>query len=120
VEKYHIIILSVIALLALCAFVFLRLKTKYKAWKTQRRFARGREAEGEAAQLLQKQGFEIIEDQCSRECRLDVDGTVIPYKVRVDFIVRDSSGDLYAAEVKSGKKAPNPKYSATRRQLIEY
>jgi hypothetical protein len=120
VEKYQIIFLSVIALLGVFSYVFFRLKSMLKRWRMQRRFARGRVAESEAALLLVKQGFEILQDQCNRECRLDVNGEILTYNVRVDFIVKAGNGDLYAAEVKSGKKAPNPLYSATRRQLLEY
>ena len=88
-------------------------------WLWRRRRSRGRQGELDAAVLLLDHGYEILEDQTSREVTLLIDGESHPYRLRPDFLVH-KQGRRYVAEVKTGKKAPNPLYTNTRRQLLEY
>ena len=48
-----------------------------------------------------------------------VDGKRLEYDVRADLLV-SRRWRTYVVEVKTGKSAPNPKATATRRQLREY
>jgi len=91
-------------------------------WRRRRlrgRRDRGRRGELEAVEVLTDAGYRIVEDQASREVALEVDGAPRRYTLRPDFLVR--RGDRrYVAEIKTGKKAPDPMYTPTRRQLLEY
>jgi len=80
---------------------------------------RGRRGEVEAVQVLTDAGYRIVEDQASRSVTLEVDGATRPYRLRPDYLVQ-RAGRRYVAEVKTGKKAPDPLYTPTRRQLLEY
>ncbi len=80
---------------------------------------RGRRGEVEAAKVLTDAGYRILEDQASREVTVQVDGASRPYTLRPDYLVQRRNR-RYVAEVKTGKKAPNPLYTPTRRQLLEY
>ncbi len=71
--------------------------------------------------MLRAAGYRVLEDQAELEVTLRVDGVEHPYRIRVDLLVeRRTDGARFAAEVKTGKSAPNPRHSATRRQLLEY
>jgi len=84
-----------------------------------RRRSQGRQGEVDAAQVLTDAGYRILEDQARREVALRVDGERRCYTVRPDYLV--GRGDRrYVAEVKTGRKAPDPCYAPTRRQLLEY
>jgi hypothetical protein len=80
---------------------------------------RGRRGEEKAAKVLTDAGYRILEDQASREVTVQVDGAARPYTLRPDYLVQRRD-QRYVAEVKTGKKAPNPLYTPTRRQLVEY
>ena len=85
----------------------------------RRRFRRAREGEIAAEVLLRARGYRILDDQSRRQGHMFVDGERVEYQVRADLLV--SRGfRTYVVEVKTGKSAPNPKHSATRRQLREY
>lgn len=79
----------------------------------------GRRGEVEAARVLIDAGYRILEDQASQEVALEVDGVSRRYTLRPDYLV-SRAGRRYVAEVKTGKKAPDPLYTPTRRQLLEY
>ncbi len=88
-------------------------------WLWRRRRSRGRQGELDAEVLLIDHGYTILEDQASRDVTVQVDGQSHPYRLRPDYLVK-KKGRRYVAEVKTGKKAPNPLYTSTRRQLLEY
>lgn len=93
-----------------------------QAWrrtKMRRRFRRAREGELEAAALLRRRGYRVLDDQVKRSGHMFVDGERVEYEVRADLLV-SRWWRTYVVEVKTGKSAPNPKNSATRRQLREY
>jgi hypothetical protein len=62
----------------------------------------------------------VVEVQAQRESEIEVDGKPVAFTIRADYLVVDSSGNLFVAEVKTGNKVPNPVHPATRRQLLEY
>jgi len=71
--------------------------------------------------VLEAAGYRVLGEQVEREIAFAVDGVLRPVRVRVDLLVeRRRDGARFAAEVKTGEKAPNPARSATRRQLLEY
>jgi hypothetical protein len=79
----------------------------------------GRRGEASAVSLLKAAGYTILDDQLRLPCSYLVDGEVISYSVRVDFLV-EKAGHRYVAEAKNGPSASDPRTSATRRQLLEY
>lgn len=111
--------LAVAAALVVGALAYWWLSRALQRHVLRRRRVRGRRGEVEASRLLTDAGYEILEDQASREVALQVDGAPRSYVLRPDFLVR-RRGREYVVEVKTGKKAPDPLYAATRRQLLEY
>jgi Holliday junction resolvase-like predicted endonuclease len=105
--------------LALGAVGALWLRARLVRRQMRRRFARGRDGERRAARLLERAGYRILEDQLSQETGFWIDDQWCPVTVRADFLVA-RRGKVYVAEVKTGKTAPNPAATATRRQLFEY
>jgi hypothetical protein len=83
------------------------------------RQARAGKAEVAAARLLEKYGYDIVDDQVRRTWQLDVDGEVMEVTVIADYVV-EYDGQRFVAEVKSGEKAPDLTNASTRRQLLEY
>ena len=111
-----------LALLAILVAVWLR--ARLRRWWGRSRPAQAPGAGGEgrevaAAQLLEKQGYEIVESQARRQWELDVDGDLLEITVIADYLV-EKDGESFVAEVKSGEQAPDLTNSATRRQLLEY
>lgn len=99
------------------------LAIKIKRWinirAMKKRFKAGATAERNAVPLLKRNGFKITDDQPGRNCFFEVDGEKIKYNVRADYLA-ERKGKKYVVEVKSGEKAPDPNFSDTRRQLLEY
>jgi Holliday junction resolvase-like predicted endonuclease len=93
-----------------------------RAWRRarmRRRFRRARAGEIAAEKLLKKRGFRILDEQVRRRGHIFVNDERLDYEVRADLLV-SRWWRTYVVEVKTGKSAPNPKSSATRRQLREY
>jgi len=109
----------IIAAILFGGWIALRLRRWRAARKLKRRFAIGARAEKEAISLLQEHGYTVLNGQVTAESRLWVDGEEETCTVRADLIVA-RRGKRYVVEVKSGKSAPDPRSSATRRQLLEY
>lgn len=84
-----------------------------------RRQARARRAEDGAIGLLRSRGYRVEEVQPTGSWTVAVDGEVHAVEARVDLLV-SRRGRRYVAEVKSGRRAPDPTHPATRRQLLEY
>lgn len=83
------------------------------------RFRKGREGEARARAELLRRGFTIVAEQPRLEGYMSIDGERRVFTVRADFLVK-RGGERAIVEVKTGKKAPDPAYPATRRQLFEY
>ncbi|MDP6935328.1 MAG: hypothetical protein QGG40_20580 [Myxococcota bacterium] len=92
---------------------------RVRVWRMQRRFARGRAGEVEAAQLLEARGYRLLDEQVTRTAGLWIDEQWQEITVRADYLA-ERNGKTYVVEVKTGKEAPNPAHAATRRQLLEY
>lgn len=112
----------VIAGAALGAALVLLTLALGRAWRRQRwrrRLRRGRWGEEQAPALLEKLGFEVLAAEERLEGVVEVDGEARSFEVRVDFMVRRRRR-IYAVEVKTGERAPDPLQRSTRRQLREY
>ena len=83
------------------------------------RNARAQWGESEAEKLLADEGFVVVDWQVERSWSMWVDGEPVEVGVRADLIV-ERDGQMYVAEVKTGRLAPKPTFAATRRQLLEY
>ena len=80
--------------------------------------AHGRAMEALAPQMLERRGFEIIEEQV--DCRYEflVDGEPREATLRADMIAT-RGGNRYVVEIKTGKSG-KATHRGTRRQLLEY
>lgn len=110
--------LLLLALLALALVFAWRLATRASRASSARN-RRALAGESAAERLLQRQGFDIIERQASRQWSFDVDGEEQLAGVRADLLVQRDER-LFVAEVKTGTRAPDPRHPPTRRQLLEY
>ena len=92
-----------------------------KAWKNFLFYLikrKGRKGEGIAVKLLNKAGYEIIDEQVSFPGFLFENNNKVEYLVKPDFLV-EKDGEKYIAEVKTGASALIQNRS-TRRQILEY
>ena len=112
-------ILFGVAFLALGGWISVRLRHWFATRTMQRRFAIGAKAEVDAVELLERNGYTVRDGQVRAYNVFLVDGEPVSYYVRADYLA-DKDGQVFVVEVKSGDTAPNPKHSATRRQLLEY
>jgi CRISPR/Cas system-associated exonuclease Cas4 (RecB family) len=87
-------------------------------FKIKRRFAKGKKGEVNAKKILEKDGYEIVQEQYVIDGMFNIDGVDENYILKVDFLVRKNN-ELFLVEVKTGKSA-NPKNRTTRRQLLDY
>ena len=116
--NYTYLTLSLI-LLTIGGFLALKIKRWLNARAMRKRFDKGAQAERDAVKLIESNGFKITEDQARIDCSFKVDGKKVIYNLCADYLAT-KNGKKYVIEVKSGDNAPDPKYSATRRQLLEY
>jgi hypothetical protein len=83
------------------------------------RSARASDGEIEAAALLERQGYDVLDRQVLGSWTVRADGEPVTFGLRADYLVaRD--GRRYIAEVKTGRLAPRLSHGPTRRQLLEY
>lgn len=111
----------VITLLAVCLFVGVGvwLSAQWQQWVIRRRERIADKGEVDAVRLLKRAGYKIVGQQVARRWSLDLDGESVSFEVRADLLV-EKKGKILVAEVKTGGRAPDPLYPATRRQLLEY
>jgi Holliday junction resolvase-like predicted endonuclease len=76
-------------------------------------------AEEQAAKLLKKAGYRVLESQVVGEVELELNGERCVCEIRLDYVV-EREGEEWLVEVKSGSRAPDPTSPTTRRQLLEY
>jgi hypothetical protein len=89
-------------------------------WVTLRlRFRRGIRAESRAVELARRKGYRIVGTQVPGTVTVIVDGRPRVLDVRADMLL-ERGFRRFIAEVKTGRIAPDPTSSATRRQLLEY
>lgn len=98
----------------------LGLRRRVAGLRSRRRLGRALGLERAACAVLAREGFRVVEAQVTRELLVEVDGALLPYVVKADYLVEDPQGDLFVAEVKTGPVATDPLHTATRRQLLEY
>lgn len=109
-----------LGLLILIITITVYIQSLARKWRLYFRFGRARRLERAAVRHLEINGFEVLEDQVDRAAVVWVNGEAHDYHVRVDYLVKNAKGELFVAEVKSGRQAPSPTHAATRRQLLEY
>ena len=98
------------------ALLFLKL---IKRRKVNRRMQRAKRGEIKAVNLLEKNGYQIVDIQKEGFYTLEIDDKPHIAKVKADLII--SKGNrTFVAEVKTGEKATSPRNIDTRRQLLEY
>jgi Holliday junction resolvase-like predicted endonuclease len=97
----------------------IRLKHQLDVFIMRRRFKRGKDAEAAALEYLEERGYQIVSGQQQTKGIIVVDGEEREYDLIIDLVVT-RGGRTFGVEVKSGKMAINPEYSATRRQLLDY
>jgi len=85
-------------------------------WRRRRRAARG---ERDAEQLVRRWGYRVESTQPELDWSIAVDGEPHDVCLRADLLVRRGRR-RYVADVKTGRVAPRPTHSSTRRQLLEY
>jgi hypothetical protein len=93
-----------------------------RTWRAARlrwRMRRARQKEALAEHILVDAGYEVLAAQVPAPTRIVCDGETLEIEVRVDYLVR-RRGRIFAAEAKSGARAPDPADRGTRRQLLEY
>jgi hypothetical protein len=87
--------------------------------RLRRRFNKASQAEEDALHLARKAGYRVLSTQVAGVATIIVDGERLESALRADMLL-SRWGRRYIGEVKSGKRAPDPKERATRRQLLEY
>jgi Holliday junction resolvase-like predicted endonuclease len=107
-----------IALVVVLTVAWYLAKTKIRR-HNQRRQRKAIAGEYEAEKLLERNGYRIVDRQVDRRWLLWVDGEPRDVRSRADLLVNRRGLD-FVAEVKTGKRAPDPTLPATRRQLMEY
>lgn len=73
----------------------------------------------DAAGVLTAHGYEIIAGQTRHQLVYQVERNAYVATLQCDYVVR-RDGELWIAEVKTGRAAPQLSTAATRRQLLEY
>lgn len=108
-----------ILLMLLAAWIGLRIRRAWMNFKMRRRFSRGDRGEEWAEYELKRNGYELIDRQCTAESYMQVNGEWHTNYIRMDFLA-ERDGLRFGVEVKSGPEATKPTIAATRRQLLEY
>jgi hypothetical protein len=102
-----------------CVLLTLLLRSYAAAWVTRRRFRRGAAGQRDARQLLERRGYRVVAEEVPLTGHMVVDGHEVGYEVRLDLVVQRGRR-YYGVEVKTGRRAPDPRHRTTRRQLLEY
>ncbi len=90
-----------------------------RRWNLRKRIQKAKKSEYKAIDFMKNRGYQILDLQ--KECTYTLFIDDKPYKVTVkaDMIVKKGN-KTFVAEVKTGEKVTSPKYTGTRRQLLEY
>lgn len=113
------LLIAVLSVLCLILALALRLSQGRASRASKARNAHAQWGEQEAERLLEDAGYAIVERQVARSWAMSVDGVDTEASVRADLLVK-RDGQVFVAEVKTGRLAPDPLYPPTRRQLLEY
>jgi hypothetical protein len=112
-------LIALVVGLALGAWVMARASAWLRRRRVNAHFARARQREALAGQLLEDAGYIILASQVTAPCPIDQDGVRRVADVRADYLV-ERRGRTWIAEAKSGPRATDPTERNTRRQLLEY
>ncbi len=120
-------LLVAVLLLLLLVLLLLGLRPLWQRLRRRRRSLGALRAESMAEQLLEREGYRVVERQARAWGSVLVDGHSVEFEVRADLLVERvrrhphlPRGALLVAEIKTGTLAPDPGHPATRRQLLEY
>ncbi len=94
-------------------------RRSFRSWRAKSRGKAAVRSEKAAAQLLEREGYVVIDSQVRTFWQVTIDGEPHEIEIRADHLV-ESAGRRYIAEVKMGAEAPQITTAATRRQLLEY
>lgn len=97
----------------------LRARAALERWRLRRRLRRGVLGQQRARVLLEDRGYDVLAEEQPLYGAVELDGQRMDYTVRLDYVVRRGKR-IYGVEVKTGERATDPLYRATRRQLLEY
>ena len=89
-----------------------------RSWVHRRRARGAVRGEKAAAQLLEREGYAVVDSQVALEWDIEVDGQTETISLRADHLVERGSR-RYIAEVKTGHQAPSIANAAPRRQVRE-
>lgn len=90
-----------------------------RRWNLRKRIQKAKKSEYKAIEFMENQGYQVIDLQKECAYTLFIDDKPHRVTVKADMIVKKGS-KTYVAEVKTGEKVTSPKYTDTRRQLLEY
>jgi hypothetical protein len=111
-----------IAVIIFVVLFFIWLGWKIRIWWKNFLFwllrKRGQKGEKVSINLLEKNGYKILDEQIKLNGYLFIDDDLKKFELRPDLLV-EKDGVQYIAEVKTGEVA-NPTNRNTRRQLHEY
>ncbi len=113
------LVLLLLAALCLILAIAWRSAKSAPARANRARQRHAKRGEARAEQLLRARGFDVVDRQVAGAWTLRVDGEPVHAAVRADLLVR-RRGRTYVAEVKTGRRVTDPRFPATRRQLLEY
>ncbi|WP_213974017.1 hypothetical protein [Tepidanaerobacter acetatoxydans] len=90
-----------------------------RRYNLKKRMQKAKKSEYKAIEFMQNKGYQILDLQKEGSYTLFIDDKPHKITVRADMIVKKDNR-FYVAEVKTGEKVTSPKYTDTRRQLLEY
>lgn len=96
-----------------------KVKNWLKKYRREQKFRRAIKKEEEAAILLKKNGYEIIEYHPELCYNVTVEKEEYSIRITPDYRVRKNNKE-FIVEVKTGEFAPDITSRSTRRQLLEY
>ena len=112
-------IIAVLLGLVLWLFVVGRIRGGRGRRRAVKRARRASAGELAAEELLEAEGYTVLDRQVRCVWWMEVDGEEEEVELRADLLV-ERDGERFIAEVKTGVQAPDPTFPPTRRQLLEY
>ena len=91
----------------------------WRSFRLKKKVKRAKKGEKQALDLLESEGYEILEWQKRAPICAKVDGVACKTYIAADVLVR-KEGRIYVAEIKTGGEATKVSHAPTRRQLLEY
>ena len=107
--------LAFVAGLALATFIIRRLRIRLGSVNRKK----GQAAEQQARDLLEEEGFEVLEVQPRFSNELLLDGTPTRFEITPDLMVI-KDGQRYVVEIKRYREGCSVQNAGIRRQVVEY